>query len=108
MNRAQVEVVRLPGRGWLVQRALDLCLVHMSGQDRRNRAGQLILDGENVLELTVVALGPAMGAGHGIDELHGDTNPVTTATNAALQDVTHSQLAPHLTHVRRSTLVLEG
>src|SRR5262245_17318635 len=108
MNRAQVVVVRLPGRGRLVQCTIDLCLVHMSSEDRGNRAGQLILDREDVLELTVVALGPAMGAGYGIDELHGDANPITAAANAALQDVAHSELAPYLTHVHRFAPVLEG
>ena len=69
ISRLQVIVVGLPGLRRLVERALDLGLVDMGGEDRDDRAGHLVLDREDVLELAVVALGPAVGAGHGIDEL---------------------------------------
>ena len=58
-----------------------------------DRAGYLVLDGEHILELPVVALGPAMNAGHGIDELRRDAHAVTAAANAALQDVAHAKFA---------------
>ena len=51
--------------GALVTRRLD-----PSGQGGDDRGGHLVLDGEDVLELTVVALRPDMPVGFGIDQLH--------------------------------------
>src|SRR5262245_39740920 len=80
----------------------------MGWEDRDDGAGHLVLDREDILELPIVALGPAMCAGQGIDELHRDTNPITTAANASFQDVTHAEFSAHLPHVDRLALVLEG
>src|SRR5262245_24205465 len=49
-----------------------------------------------------------MGAGWSIDELHRDSNSVTAAANAALQDVAYAKLASDLAYVDRLALVLEG
>src|SRR5215831_15600653 len=80
----------------------------MRSEERRNGAGDLVLNRKHVLNLPVVALGPAVGAGHGVGELHRDADAVATTANAALQDVAHAKLPRYLAHVGRLPLVLEG
>src|SRR5262245_8048190 len=79
----------------------------MGGEDRDNRAGDLVLNGEHVLELPFVALGPAMDAGHRVNELHRYANSTSAAANASLQDVVHAKLASDLAYVDRLSLVLQ-
>jgi hypothetical protein len=45
----------------------------------------LVLDGKGILEFAIIALGPAMGAGRGVDKLGSDADAVAGAANAALQ-----------------------
>jgi hypothetical protein len=52
-----------------------------------------------MLGFAVVALGPAMGAGRGIDKLGSDADTVAGAANAALQHVARTQLASDLPHI---------
>lgn len=55
----QVVVVRLPAVGWLGPRALDLGPPDMRGEKRHDRVRYFVLDGKHVLDLAVIALGPA-------------------------------------------------
>src|SRR5262249_28935618 len=95
-RRAQVMVVRLPGLGRLIKRALDLRPVHMGGQNRDDGAGYLVLNRKHVLNLAIVALGPAMSTSQSIDELHRDANTLAHSAHAALQEVAHSNVAARL------------
>src|SRR5262245_8911637 len=89
-SKAALEVVvGLPCCGWLQQRALNL-------GPRGNRAHDLVLYREHVIETSVVALGPEMGTGGRIHQLHRDAHPILATPDTALQGVTHSQLAPDL------------
>ena len=58
-----------------------------TGQRRDNRAGHLVLDGENVLELAVVAFGPNVPVGFCVDQLHGDADAIARLSHASLEDV---------------------
>jgi hypothetical protein len=89
-------------------RTLDLSAVHMGSEDRDNRARDLVLDRENVVQLAVVPLSPAVGAGHGIDELRRDPDAVAAPPDAAFQHVTCAQLPADLSEIDRLALVLEG
>ena len=60
----------------------------------------LVLDSEDILQLAVVALSPAVRAGHGIDELGADADAITGATDTAFEHVAHAEFAPHLPDVR--------
>jgi hypothetical protein len=51
----------------------------VSREERDDRARHLVLDRENVAQFTVVALGLAVGAGHGIDKLRRDADAIPTA-----------------------------
>ena len=95
-------------RRGLQQRALNFGLVHMGREDRDDGASDLILDREDVFQLSVVALGPAVRAGGGIDELRRDADTVAGATDAAFEDVANAELAADLSDVRRFAFVLES
>jgi hypothetical protein len=53
----------------------------------------LILDREDVDEITVVALRPDVLAGIGFDELSRNPNPLSAAAQAALEYAAHAKLA---------------
>ena len=93
------QVMRLPGRRRLQQRALRLGLVHMGHQDRNDRPGNLVLNSEDVLQLAVVTLRPTVSAGNSIDELGADADAITGAADAAFEDVAHAELAADLPYV---------
>jgi hypothetical protein len=88
MRATQVILISLPGGRRFQQRPLDLGAVHMSGEDRDNRARHLVLDRKNVVQCAVVPLGPAVGAGHRIDELGRDTDQVAAAPDAKMVQTT--------------------
>ena len=69
--------------------------------------GDLVLEREDVLQVAVVALGPDVVVGFGIDQLHRDAHPVAGLAHAAFDDVLHAELARDLLHVHRLALVLE-
>src|SRR3979490_1098438 len=104
----QVMVIGQPRRGRLGERALGLGLAHMTRKHPHDRSGDLVLNRKSVLDLAVVAPGPAMGAGGGVDQLGADADAVAGAANAALQDVARAKLAPDLTHVDGLALVPEA
>ena len=56
--------------------------------------------GNLILQLAVVALGPTVSAGNGIDELSADADAITSATDAAFENVAHAELAADLPYVR--------
>jgi hypothetical protein len=69
----------------------------------------LVLDGKGILEFAIIALGPAMGAGRGVDKLGSDADAVAGAANAALQhDVARAKFGRDLPHIDGLTLVPEA
>jgi hypothetical protein len=60
----------------LAHRALLLGVGDRRGDGDRYRFGDLVLDREDVGEIAVVALGPDVDAGLGLEELCGDTDPL--------------------------------
>src|ERR1700728_4921176 len=65
-------------------------------QDSDDALGNVILHRKNILEFPVIALGPQMGAGGGVNELYGDTYPLCRALHAAFQQVSDSQCVTDL------------
>ena len=90
-----------PGRA-VARRRLD---PPRQGGDDRGR--DLVLDGEDVLEVAVVALGPEVVVGLGVDQLHGDAHPLPDLAHAAFDDVLHAELGGELLHLDRPALELE-
>ena len=70
--------------------------------------GDLILDGEDVVERPVVALRPEVSAALRLDELPGDPNPVAALPHATLEDVTDPELPADLADVNVAALVREA
>ena len=79
-----------------------------AAEERRcDRRGDLVLDGENVFELSVVALGPDVGFSLAVDELHGHSDPVHRLAHASLDDVVDPEFAGDLLRLDRLSLVDE-
>ena len=85
----------------LLQRELQL-------QRRHDLLHDLILQGEDVLQWAVVALGPQVTAGGGVDQLRGDPHLLVRFLHAAFQHVAHAHLFPHVLHLHRFAFVGEG
>ena len=80
----------------------------MGGEDRDNGPSDLVLDGKHVLQLSIVALGPTVSAGDGVDELRGDADAIASAANAAFEHVADAELAADLPDIDRLALVLKA
>jgi hypothetical protein len=76
-------------------------------EGRCDRRGDLVLDGEYVFELSVVALGPDMGFSLAVDELHGHSDPVHRLAHASLDDVVDPEFASDLLRLDWLSLVDE-
>ena len=74
----------------------------------RNALGNLVLNGEDVGEVSVIALGPDVRSGSCINQLCRDANPVRRFPHAAFQHITYPQLAAHLLYVDGAPLVSEA
>jgi hypothetical protein len=70
-------------------------LVHAEGaaQRRDDSVGDLVLDGEDVVQLAVVGFRPQVAILHRVDQLGSDAHPVAGLAHAALEDVVDLQLA---------------
>src|SRR6516165_7926146 len=107
-SRTHIVVVGLPRRGWLEQGAFGLRLVHVGRENRRDRAGNFVLDCEDILQFSVIALGPAVCPSSTVDQLSANTDSVSATTNAALKSVPHAEFTPHLAHIHRFAFVFEA
>ena len=96
MDPSKVELV-----GFEVQRRppLDRFAIgaqQLNAQGPCGHPRDLRLDREDVVELSIVALRPAVLLRRHVDELHGDSDPVSYLPNAALQDRPDPQLLADL------------
>src|SRR5262245_43179317 len=80
----------------------------MNGEDGHNRPSDLILNRKNVLQFTVVALRPEVGATDCIDELARYADAIAASANTSFQHVAHAQLAADKPDVGRLAFVLEA
>ena len=89
---AQVEFVgRHAGRRTWPRRSFAQAL-DVSPQRRRDALGNLVLDGEDVVEHAVETLRPAVIAGGDLDELDGDAQASVCLANAAFEQRGHAEL----------------
>src|SRR6186713_3291551 len=80
-----------------------------AGLDSANDAlGEFLLNDEDVIHGSVVLLSPEMACRGAVDQLAGDLDTASEASNAAFDHVTHAKLAPHLTYIGRPALVSEA
>src|SRR6516165_349011 len=77
------------------------CRLDHAGDARRH----LVLQLEDVFQRAVEAVGPQMRAGHRVDQLPGNTDPIATLAYRPFEHIADAQLAADLLHVDRLTLV---
>jgi hypothetical protein len=70
----------------------------------RERECDLVLNGEDVIDVSIESVGPDMLAGRGINELHRYVDAIRRLMNAALEHVVHTELARDLAHIRCAPL----
>ena len=70
--------------------------------------GDLVLQGERIGRLAVIAVGPDMIAGGSVDQLRHDPHLVGALLDATLKDELRTQLPADLAHVDRLVFVGGG
>src|SRR5262249_25654827 len=108
ISATKIVIVGFPDRWWFQKRPVCLGLGHMSGKNCGDCARDFILNSEDVAQLAVIPLGPAMGSRHGIDELCVDANTVASSADAALEHIAHAELACDLADVGCLSFVLKS
>ena len=77
---------------------------YLPGQGPDDPFRDFVLDGEQILEIPVISLGPDMAAGRCFDKLGGDADAFTPLAHAAFDDVAHSELSPDVCDIDRPAL----
>src|SRR5215471_4671208 len=67
--------------------------------------GDLVLQRKNVDQVAIVAFGPEMLTGFGVDQLGSDAHAAAALADAPFQHVAHPEFSPDLTYVRSLALV---
>ena len=80
----------------------------MRGKNGDNRAHHLVLEGKDILKVSVVVLGPEVRTRIGFDQLGRYSDAVAGAPHAALQNIAHTQFATNPAYIDRLALVLEA
>jgi len=107
-QRADDEIPRVQIARRLVADAEILGDIDLRFDRGDDRAGDLVLDGEHVVELAFILGGPDLIAGCGIGELCSDANPLATLADAAFEHVAHAEFLGDLLDVNGPALVGEG
>src|ERR1700730_5366090 len=76
----------------LAQGAVLLGIGNGRGNRDRHRLGDLVLQCEDVSEIAIVALGPDMRPGLGLDQLRGKPDPVAGFAQDAFQHLAHADV----------------
>jgi len=108
LARHEVEIVRLDVRGPAVFDRLLFLGQQLDLQRGNDRFGNLVLDRKDIGQFAVVAVGPDLIAGFGVDQLRIDPHPVSSLADAAFQDMRDVQLARNLPRLERLALQCEG
>src|SRR6516225_8458432 len=94
--------------GWLALAGEVLGRVEFRLDRRDHLLGDFVLEHEDVGKLAVVALGPDMGSGRGLDQLRGNSQRVAGSPHATFEDIGHAQLTADLLYVDGTALVGEA
>jgi hypothetical protein len=73
-----------------------------------NALRDLVLNGEDIGEVSVIPLRPDVRSGGCVNQLRRDADPVRRFPHAAFEHITYAQLAAHLLYVDGATFVSEG
>ena len=91
---------RLRGDRFLF-RAGQRCL-----QSLRDRAGDFAFDAEDIFQLAIVALGPEVFIGRGLDQLHVDVHQLAGLLHAAFENIRDAELLRDFRQVSGLALIL--
>src|SRR6185312_10010754 len=100
--RAQDKIVGLNLLRTLVRGRTGLDVLNdavASGDLADDLVDDLVLDQKHIGHLAVVAIGPDVGAGVGVDELRVDAEAVVRTLNTAFKYITHAEFAAELADV---------
>ncbi len=92
----------------LAQRRAEAIALDGAAERGRDAQRQLVLDREQILQRAVVALGPDLPAGRGVDQGHVGQQPAAVALEAALDDVADAELLADPARVARRVAVGEA
>jgi hypothetical protein len=70
--------------------------------------GNVILQCEDVANLTIVALGPQVTPRQTVDKLRIDPHALASPLNTALEHIAHPEILGYLLHLHRLALVCES
>ena len=107
---AAAEIVFVGGSsGVRAQQGLFFAAAQIAAaQGSGDGCSDFVLDGEEVIERAVEALGPAVIASFGFDELDSDAQTVIGFAHAAFKECADAKLAANLANVRARSAKLEG
>src|ERR1700722_5535231 len=88
--------------------ALDLRFTQARHDRTDDVQSDFVLEGKDVVERTIVSLGPDMNAGFGLNQLAGDPHARSRLTHAAFEHVSHAEFMAHPAHAHRLTFVNEA
>src|SRR5215469_8042519 len=92
----------------LPQSALLLRIAYSRCNRDRHRLSDLILHRENVSEFTIIAFGPDVVAGLGLDQLRGDADAVAGTSHGAFEYVAYTKVASDPFHIDGAALIGEA
>ena len=75
-------------------------------QRLRDSFGDLALDAKDVSQLPIIGLGPEVGIGLGVNQLHIDPHLIARFLHATLKNVRYAKLLRDLDEIARFALIL--
>ena len=104
----EVEVIGVGIAGTAILERLFLLRQELELERGDDFLRDFVLDGEDVGQFAVVALGPDMAAGLAVDQLGGDPDPLPRLAHAAFEHVADAQFARDIGDINRLALEGEG
>src|SRR5262249_2705230 len=92
---------------WLGSCSLDLGGLDIGLDGSGNSRRDFVLQGEDVAQVSLVAISPDVAAARRLDQLSRYSNAGASLPHAALDDIAHAELAADLPDVGRPGLVEE-
>ncbi len=92
-DTAHVAVVGIEVRWGLGQRPVAFAAQDFGFDGTGDLAGQVVLDGEDVGEVAVVAVAPDLDAGFRLDQFGAEAHAAAGLADAAVEDVAHAEVA---------------
>ena len=108
MPAAQIELVRFDALSVSLAKSFVLRRGQLDPQLTDDVARDLLLNFEDVLDISIVSLRPHLVSIAGIDQLSVDPHALTHSTDASLQDRLHVESLADLSHVQRLALERES